>query len=191
MRIKNTLIDAPIYALYMLGSCIACMFAEMLIVKVLTLLFAIDYYTLCIIRTVIYSLGVNAILCILAYREGYKSAESSPVFTIISGFLATAIHFPFALLFGFEAFCAGGVRFITALVKFGPYLASSSFIGELHWLDFTPVFFINGFVYCVLMAVAKHIGKNRRLLDREALTVNQSSEIESSQALPNDSENDF
>lgn len=187
MKKQYIFIDALLYALYMLVACVTCMFAEMLIVKVLDLLVPISYFALCIIRTAIYTLGVNAILCIIAYREGYKAAYCSVICTLISGIIATVIHFLFALLFGFEAFCSGGVRSITALVNFGSELASSSFMDKLTPLDFTIVFFINGLAYCAFMVIAKKLGATKRLSDRAALNIVSSDEEQVSDT--KDSEN--
>lgn len=179
MKKLDVLIDAAIYAFYMFAACLVMMVAEMLIIRVLTLCFGIDYFVLCLIRAAIYVIGVNIILSLVAYREGYKAAEASVVGTLISGILAMIIHFFFCLLFSFEAFCAGGVKFITAIIKFGPSLSDSSFMGQLFRIDFIPFFFINGLVYCILMAVFKKLGASQRLVDREELTKNQSAaEIE-------------
>ena len=169
-RITDILIDAAFYAFYMLFSCITCMFAELLIVKVLTLCVAIDYYTLSIIRAAIYMIGVSAILAIVAYRGGYKTAYYSIPVTLISGFIACVLHLLFALLFRFEAFCSGGVRFITGLTKFGSRLSESSDIAKLPLIDFFVAFFACGAIYVVIMTVFQVIGAKTRLIDREELT---------------------
>lgn len=179
MKKQYFFIDALLYAFYMLVSCITVMFAEMLIVKVLSLLFPISYFALCIIRAAIYTLGVNAILAIIAFREGYKAAYCSVIFTLISGAIATVIHSLFALLFSFEAFSAGGVRSITALVNFGSALESSAALAKLDLLDYVAVFFINGLIYCTVMASAKFIGAKRRIADRAMLNIVTPEAVES------------
>ena len=179
-RIFDALIDSLIYAFFMLIACLVCMCAEILIVKIIDLCVAIDYLTLCVVRAVIYTVGVNTVLSMIAYRDGYKAARCSVIGTAISCIIATAIHFLFSLLFGFEAFCAGGVRFIAGIVKYGSALSESSMIRNLHPADFVAVFFINGLVYCVLMTLFKKIGEKRRLIDREELT--------GSASLPSDSD---
>lgn len=168
-KIFDVAVDSLIYAISMLAACLVCMCAEILLVKIIDVCVAIDYFELCIIRTVIYTLGVNAVLSAIAYRDGYKTARCSVIGTFISCALASVIHFLFSLLFGFEAFCAGGVRFITGLVKFGASLSASSMIAELHLADFVAVFFINSLVYCIMMTIFKKIGESRRMIDREQL----------------------
>ena len=173
----DVLLDALVYALYMFGACLVWMVAEAGIIKVLTLCFEINYFVLCIIRAAIYTLGVCAMLSFAAYREGYKTARASFGGTLISGVLASVIHFMFCLLFSFNPFCAGGVKFITALAKFGPALSSSSFIGQLNRIDYIPFFFAIALLYCILMATFKKIGASARLLDRAELTKNQSEDL--------------
>lgn len=177
-KIFDVVVDSLIYLLSMLAACLVCMCAEILLVKIVDVCVAIDYFTLCIIRTVIYTLGVNATLSAIAYRDGYKSAKCSIIGTFISCALASVVHFLFSLLFGFEAFCAGGVRFITGLVQFGTSLSASSMIAGLHLADFVAVFFINSLVYCILMTAFKKVGERRRLIDREQLTGSASSSVE-------------
>lgn len=181
-RIFDALIDSLIYAFFMLISCLVCMCAEILIVKIIDLCVVIDYLSLCFVRTVIYTVGVNAVLSLVAYNDGYKAARCSVVGTAISCVIATVFHFLFSLLFGFEAFCAGGVRFIAGIVKYGSELTESSMIRNLHPADFVAVFFINGLIYCVLMTLFKKIGVKRRLIDREELT--------GSTSLPDDGDTD-
>ena len=86
----------------------------------------------------------------------------------------------FCLLFSFNPFCAGGVKFITALIKFGTALSSSAFIGQLYRIDYIPFFFATALLYCVLMAIFKKMGASARLLDRAELTQNQSEDLPTS-----------
>ncbi len=169
MKKADIFINSLIYAVYMLLSCVVVMFAEMLAVKVINLFVEIDYLSLCVIRAVIYTLGVNAILAIAAFREGYKSSTASPIPTLISGLLGALLHLIFSLLFNFAAFVSGGVRSITAIVKFGSALNSPAFSGEIVRLDFVPFFVINALIYVGVMILFNKLGASRRLSDRDEL----------------------
>ena len=169
MKKVDILVSSLVYAVYMIISCLVIMCAEILAIKIINLFVVTQYFELCVIRAVIYTLGVNALLAIISYREGYRAASFSIVGTAISGAIATLIHFVFALLFSFEAFCAGGVRFITALVRFGSSLNSNTFMGTLTRVDFIPFFFINSLVYVALMISFGKLGQYKRLADREDL----------------------
>ena len=90
--------------------------------------------------------------------------------------MATVMHLLFALLFSFEAFSAGGVRFIVGLYKFGSRLSESSLIANLPRIEFIGIFIVNSLVYCALMTAAKAIGAKRRIIDRHILTKDQNTE---------------
>lgn len=169
MKKADIFINSLIYTTYMLLSCVVVMFAEMLAVKVINLFVGVDYLALCVIRAVIYTLGVNAILAIAAFREGYKAAVASPIPTLISGLLATVLHLIFSLIFNFAAFVSGGVRSITAIVKFGSSLNSPTFSGEIGRLDFVPFFVINALIYIGVMIIFNKLGAARRHSDRDGL----------------------
>ena len=81
----DVLINAPLYALYMFLSCLVVMFAEMLVVKLANWFIVTDYYSTSVIRAVVYSIGVNAILAAIAFREGFRNAKATPIATVISG----------------------------------------------------------------------------------------------------------
>lgn len=176
MKKVDILISSLVYAVYMIISCLVIMFAEMLAIKIVNLFVVTQYFELCVIRTVIYTVGVCTLLAIISYREGYRAASFSIIETAISGAIASLIHFVFALLFSFEAFCAGGVRFITALVRFGSSLNSNTFMGTLSRVDFVPFFFINSFIYVALMIAFGKLGQHKRLADREELLGKNTSE---------------
>lgn len=176
MKKTDVLVNSLVYAVYMILSCIVVMFAEMLVIKVVNVLVEIDYFELCIIRAVIYTVGVNALLAIIAFREGYRAAYFQVASTAISASIASLMHFLFALLFSFEAFAAGGVKFISALVQFGTKLNLSGFSGKLDIIATIPFFFLVALVYVSVMITFGKLGEKRRLISRKELTGSQSTE---------------
>ncbi len=170
MKKGDILISSLFYAVYMLVSCIVVMCAEILILKLVNWFIVPSPLTVCVLRVIIYTVGVNAILAIAAYKEGYRAAYFSLVGTLISAVLATVMHFVFSLLFGFEAFASGAVKFISALIRFGSSLNSPLFVGKLDRFDMIPFFFINAAVYIAVMLIFGKLGEKNRLRDRKELT---------------------
>ena len=168
-RISDVLLNSLLYAVYMVFSCIVVMFAEILALKIVNLFVVVDNLSLCIIRVVVYSIGVCAILAIVSFREGYKSAPPSALPTAVSALIALILHFIPSLLFNFAAFCSGGVRFIAILAKFGDKINNEHLIGTLTRADCIPYFFLNGLVYVIIMVSVRAIGASIRLRDRELL----------------------
>ena len=169
-KLIDTLVSSLLYSVYMLFSCIVVMFAEIITVKAVNLFIVVDNLTLCIIRVVVYFVGVNAILAIVSFREGYKSPSRSVLFHAIAAAMAVIWHFIPSLLFNFAAICSGEVRFIAILAKFGKKIASSSFSGTLDASDCIPYFFIIGAIHVAVMVATGYIGTKIRLRDRSDLT---------------------
>jgi hypothetical protein len=166
----DSLIMAPIYAFFMVISCAVVMFAEMLILRVLDLTVVMNATTVGLVRAIIYTVGVCAVLAIASYREGYHAAGYSIPETLLSGILGAVIHFLFALLFNFEAFCAGAVKFVSALLKYGSYLNVKDAVVELFRYDCIIVFVIYGVIYALLITFFKRLGAMKRIVDRKELT---------------------
>ncbi len=170
MKKLDILIQGALYALYMFLACLVSMTAEALTMKVLSQLILMSDLTVYLIRAVFYTIAVNTILAVAAYSEGYKSANWHPISTGISGVLAVLVHFIFSLLFNFSAFCAGGVKFISALIKFGSGLTMETLETSFTRFDCIAVFFINGLIYCIVMILFQKLGASKRLVDREELS---------------------
>ena len=170
MKKLDYLLNTAIYTLYMFASCFCAMLAEAFLLKVLNLIIEIDYFYVCVIRVVIYSVVVMGLIFILAFKEGYREARFSPLVTVFSSLTAVILHFLFALLFGFQGFAAGGVRFISALIKYGSSLASHEQIDSMGYGIFIVVFFVLGVLYSIEITAAKKFGCQKRLIDRENLT---------------------
>ena len=170
MKKADFLVSTLVYAFYMFISCVVIMLAEILTVKVVNLFVVTEYYELTVLRAVVYTVGVNAVLGKIAYKEGYRAARYPIPETLVSGVLASVLHALVSLLFHFEAFCAGGVRFITALLHYGKDLTVNTLMDELGVLDFLPVFLVNSLVYVGIMIVLGKLGEYKRLADREDLT---------------------
>ena len=169
MNKLDTVIDGALYALYMFFSCLVCMLVEWFISRVLTLLLEISPFTLSLIRVIIYTVGVNAILSIAAYKEGHRSARASAVGTLISGIFATAVHFLFCLLFTFEPFCAGGVKYISAMLKFGRAMTLNNISNGLSRTDSISIFFINALISVGFIMLFKVMGAKKRVAERSEL----------------------
>lgn len=170
MKKIDVLVNSLLYAVAMLVSCIVVMLAETLITRVLGTMFVLTPLAICIIRAAVYTPGVAALLGILAYREGYHTAYFGVAETAISAAIASLAHFLFALLFNFEAFASGGVKFVAALVKFGGKLNIKSFSGELKAADSIPFFFLFALLYLAVMIVCGRLGAKARIKSRKELT---------------------
>ena len=176
MKIKNLALNLPIYFLYIFGSCILVMLAEALLVSVIEKFVVLPYSVLTIIRIVIYTPGVTAILAVLGYYEGYREGVCPLGETIGGGILATVLHLLFAMLFKFQGFVSGGVRFTAGLLHNGMDITYESLINKTPYGLFLLVFVGYAAVYLVALTVAKYFGAQKRVMDRADLRKSEISE---------------
>lgn len=90
-RVRRVLLNAAIYFVYFFLSCVLVMLIEALFLKLLDRFVLLSYLAQTVIRLVIYSLGVPALVGLAAYAEGYREADAHPGETVVSGLLAVLI----------------------------------------------------------------------------------------------------
>lgn len=176
MKIRNVVLNLPIYFLYTFGSCILIMLAESLLVSVIEKFVALPYPILTIIRIVIYTTGVPAILAVLGYFEGYREGVCPIGDTVVGGILASVLHLLFAMLFKFQGFVSGGVRFTAGLLHNGMNVTYDSLINETPYGMFLFVFVVYAVVYITVLTITKYFGAQKRVIDRADLRKNEPTE---------------
>ena len=169
MRIRNLALNLLVYFLYILGACILVMLAEALLIAILEKFIALPYPALTVIRILIYTPGVIAILAVLGYSEGYREAECPLAETIVSGALASLLHLIFAMLFKFQAFVSGAVRFTAGLLHNGFDITYESMINQTPYGTFLLVFLVYSILYVTTLTIAKYLGCQKRVIDRADL----------------------
>ena len=178
MKLKNVALNLPIYFLYLFGSCILVMLAEALIISVVEKFILLPYPVLTIIRIVIYTPGVTAILAVLGYYEGYREGICPVGETVVSGILASILHLLFAMLFKFQGFVSGSVRFTAGLLHNGMDITYDSLINKTPYGLFLLVFVAYAAVYLTALIVAKYFGAQKRVMDRADLRRHENTEYE-------------
>ncbi len=169
MKIKNIALNSLFYFLYMIGACFVTMAVEALLVYIVERFVIIPYPALTVIRMVIYSLGVTAIMATIGYYEGYREGTCPIGDTVAGGLIALVYHFIFALLFNFQAFVAGSVRFTAGFIAHGTHITDPLLVLETPFGLTLLVFFLYGLLYVGALTVARYFGAGRRIIDRADL----------------------
>ena len=178
MKIQNTAINSLLYLLYMFGGCIAVMVVESLLVYIVSRFVIIPYPALTIQRHVIYTLGVPAVLAGIGYVEGYREGVPATKETVVGGVLAMVLHVLFALLFSFQAFVTGGVRFAAGLLRHGMDLTDELLNTETPTGLFLLMFALYGAIYVTALCVSRYLGAQNRIISRAELRRGEISENE-------------
>lgn len=171
-QFRRSLLDAVVYLVYIFLSCLVVLLVEALLLYVLDKFVLLSYLTQTVIRLVIYSLGVTAMIGVAGYLEGYREAESHPGWTAFSCGLAVLVpQLLLALLFHFRQFCAGAVPFAAGLLRDGKAVTADSIlfteIGQLGL--FLGVYVGYGVLYTATLMVCREIGVHRRLRQRREM----------------------
>lgn len=176
MKLKNAALNLLVYFLYMFGSCVLVMLSEALLIKVIEKFVFIPYPVLTVMRIVIYTVGVPAILGVLGHAEGYRESECAIGDTVVGGILASVLHLIFAILFKFEGFVAGGVRFTAGLLHNGWSITYETLINRTPYALFLLVFAVYSLLYIGILTLSKYFGAQKRIIDRAELRKNETAD---------------
>lgn len=177
---KNIGINTLFYFLYVFASCVIVMLIEALFTNVVEKFVALPYPVLTVIRIVIYTAGIPAILAVVGRSEGYREGACSVGATLTSGLLAILPHLLFAMLFKFQAFVSGAVRFMAGLIYNGWDVTYESLVNKTPYYLFLIVFGVYGLLYAAVLTVSKYLGAQKRVMDRAELRMNEKTTEEAS-----------
>ena len=166
---KNIGINGLFYFLYIFGSCFIVMLIEALFVNVVEKFVALPYPVLTVTRIVIYTAGVVAILAVAGRQEGYREGYCSVGGTVASGCIAIVPHLLFSMLFHFQGFVSGSVRFTAGLVFNGWGVTYDSLINDTPYWGFLVTYLAYAVLYVAAFTLAKYLGAQKRIMDRAEL----------------------
>ena len=169
MRKSEVFLNSIVYAVYFLAACLCGVGVDFLVLKVLDSLIVVTPFVACVLKAIIYFVVTSAVVFVLAYKEGYREASFIFGETCISLVFAVIIQFLFALLFVFNQFFAGGVKFFSALLVYGRGIEAMTQIAEIRYRVFMPVFFVLAIFTCAILILAKKLGCDSRLESRKEL----------------------
>ncbi len=178
MKVIDALINSFVYAAYVIGACICGAAVDILALKILNEFLVIDLFAQTLIRIVIYLIVPTAVVSIVAYKEGYKEARWHMGETALSCAFAAVGAFLLALLFRFDRFVAGGVKYISSIIAYGDKLYDSEQIANVGYRYAIPVFVRLFLLYSTAIVIFKRLGADKRKIDRAELTDTSSAQEE-------------
>ena len=175
---KNIAINGLFYFLYVFGSCILAMIVEALLVKMVDKFVLLPYPVLTVIRIIVYTAGVAAILAVVGRMEGYREGYCHVGGTIAAGAVASVIHLLFSMLFHFQGFVSGSVRFTAGLIFNGWGVTYESLVNNTPYWGFLVIFVAYAALYVATLTVAKYLGAQQRIIDRAELRTGEDTRAE-------------
>ena len=170
MKIIDSFVNSLLYVAYMIGACASSAIIDILALKVLNEFVIVSLFVQTIIRVVIYAIAPLVVLGIVSYKEGYREARFKALESIISCVFAIFGTFIVSLLFHFDRFVAGGVKYISALIAYGDKLYDAVQIANIGYRYAIPVFVALFVIYSLVITIGKKLGADKRICDRAELT---------------------
>ncbi len=170
MKIVDSFINSLIYVAYIIGACLCAAAVDLLALKVLNEFLVISIYAQTVIRVVIYAIAPVSVIAVVSFKEGYREAGSNLSENIISCVFASVGVFLVSLLFTFNRFVSGGVKYIASLIAYGNRISDAEQIANVKYRYAIPVFVGMFVIYSVAICIFKKLGADKRLKDRAALT---------------------
>lgn len=178
MKIKGLTVAAVFNCLYLMAATLLCVLIEAMLLFFIDRFVVMSYPVQTLIRIGVYSTGIPAILGVLCYHEGYRYAECSLSVTLLSFIPSGLCHLLMAMLFKFQAFTAGSVRFTAGLIHNGWDITAESLVEETPYGLFILTFLGYTLLYAGVSAVCKYLGAQKRIIDRAELRMHEPTETE-------------
>ena len=86
-----------------------------------------------------------------------------------SGAIASVIHLLFSMLFHFQGFVSGGVRFTAGLIFNGWGVTEETLVNDTPYRVFLAVFAAYAVLYVATLTLSKYLGAQHRIIDRAEL----------------------
>ena len=172
-KLRSTLASTGVYLCYLLGACILTMLIEAMFVFFLDHLVLLSYPVLTIIRIVIYSVGIPAIIGFLGSYEGYREMDCTMGESLVAFIAACIIHLLFAMLFKFQGFISGAVRFTAGFIHNGWDITQVNLVEKTPYSLFLLVFSGYAVLYGTVLIICKFFGSKKHIMDRAELRKNE------------------
>ena len=169
MKIKSAATDALFALLYLIGACLITMLAEALLSYIINHIVVLSYAALTVIRIVVYSIGVTALMGVVGYYEGYREAYCSVGESLSGSLLAAVPHLLLAMLFRFQGFISGAGRFTAGLLHNGQKNTYDTLVNETPYWLFLLIFAVYAVLYAATFTITKYLGAQKRVVDRADL----------------------
>ncbi len=165
-KMRASLLSMVVYLCYLVGACILTMLIEAMFIFLLDHVVLLSYSVLTVIRIIIYTVGVPAIIGFLGYYEGYREARCPIGETVFSYLPAAVIHLLLSMLFKFQGFISGAVRFTAGYIHNGSEITYENLIEKTPYSLFLLVFLGYTVLYALILLICKFFGSKKRIIRR-------------------------
>lgn len=168
---KNDCIVVGLFDLvYLLSACVVAKILAGIGVRFANVLVPVSFYAGAIISVAVEAAVTLALICILAFHDGYRYAVFDRTISLVSAGAAALIHFLLGLALRFTPLLFGPVRDLAGLISFGSFYNSAARIQTIPYGALAAVGIVTAMVYAGAMLLMNFLGCRKRLRDRSETT---------------------
>lgn len=161
--------DALTYAIAMVVASLLNVLVSGLIVRIVTLLVAPDFFVLAIVRVVVGFLTSAVVVGLVIAYESYKSVSFHVGNIICSVGIAAFVHFLLCFVLRFYPFVAGATRYLGGLLEHGTDFVVFAEVSDIALWAYIVAFWIIKAGEIIVCVIAGKCGKTARLKNRETI----------------------
>ncbi len=150
-RFADIAIDSLLYLCYTVASCVTASVLNYVVLFALDKFIEVAYFPRIIISACVYSVVIAVLLGFLGFKTGYREASASVGDSFLSYIPVLIVHMLLCLLFRFNGFIAGPVKFIYGIIRFGGSLTDAEQLASLSAVVYIPVFLIFSVVCAAIL----------------------------------------
>ena len=166
---KQLLANGITYLICMIAAALLNLAVSALVVKIVNLLVAPDFFVIAIVRAVTGIVTSCIVLGAVIGYEGYKTLTFSFWSTVLSVLLAAVAHFLLALLLRFYPFIAGGTQYLGGILESGSNFICFDSVSDVHLFAYIGAFWIAKAIEIVVAPISSFVGKRVRIKNRETI----------------------
>ena len=166
---KQFLVNGITYLVCMVAAALLNLAVSALVVKIVNLLVAPDFFVIAIVRAVTGMVTVCVVLGAVVGYEGYKTLSFSMPKILLTVLGASIIHFAIAFLFKFYPFIAGGTQYLGGILEYGSAFDSFEAVSDVSLWAYIASFWISKIAELTVAPLACFVGMKKRINNRKTI----------------------
>ena len=169
MKKKDVAVNAAVYFVFVLLSCVFARVFSNMAVKLVDLLVELQFISASGVRVATLMLFSAFFIVFISFKYGYHTAYFDMNDSLVSSLLAVAVHFLLALATVFSPWVSGATKHIGGFVAFGDNYTSAEHMRAIPMLTLIMIGVLMALLYAGLLVLGTHLGVKKRFADRAEL----------------------
>lgn len=168
--VKDMIVDAVVDLVFTVLACFFAAVFSTMIVSFINKIVQLSFISNAGVRAALLSMFAAAFLIFFSYKYGYQFTCFDGICTVLSALLASVAHFFISLLTLFSPWIAGATKPIGGFIKYGTNYMSDTQTQNIPLITLVTAGVVVSLIHVGLVVLGTHLGTQRRLADRAALT---------------------